>query len=183
MNSGILAKQAAPSRAATREGDAMPADPRPIAMVDEGLGKSSYLPPILLDLGDGRALAIDPERDPAPYLAAAGRRGLVIAYAAETHLHARAAERGAHPRSRAPTRPTRSLKISGRLAIVSEGSAGAGRRWRSRRRASGIGGLPRPGGRGLRTVSTAVSADKPRVKPKKRQRCCSRAASRASWAD
>ncbi|HUZ56445.1 MAG TPA: MBL fold metallo-hydrolase [Streptosporangiaceae bacterium] len=62
----------------------MPADPRPIAMVDEGLGNSSYL----LDLGDGRALAIDPERDPAPYLAAAGRRGLVIAYAAETHLHA-----------------------------------------------------------------------------------------------
>jgi len=55
-----------------------------MAMVDEGLGNSSYL----LDLGDGRALAIDPERDPAPYLAAADRRGLTIAYAAETHLHA-----------------------------------------------------------------------------------------------
>jgi len=53
-------------------------------MVDEGLGNSSYL----LDLGDGRALAIDPERDPGPYLAAAERRGLVIAYTAETHLHA-----------------------------------------------------------------------------------------------
>ena len=62
----------------------MPADLRPVALVDEGLGNSSYL----LDLSDGRALVIDPERDPAPYLAAAGRRGLVIAYAAETHLHA-----------------------------------------------------------------------------------------------
>src|SRR5216683_1405844 len=67
-----------------REGETMPADPRPLAMVDEGLGNSSYL----LDLGDGRALAIDPERDPGPYLAAADRLGLVIAYAAETHLHA-----------------------------------------------------------------------------------------------
>jgi glyoxylase-like metal-dependent hydrolase (beta-lactamase superfamily II)/rhodanese-related sulfurtransferase len=55
-----------------------------MAMVDEGLGNSSYL----LDLGDGRALAIDPERDPASYLAAAERQGLVIAYTAETHLHA-----------------------------------------------------------------------------------------------
>src|SRR5260221_1796290 len=62
----------------------MPADPRPVALVDEGLGNSSYL----LNLGDGRALVIDPERDPAPYLAAAERLGLVIAYAAETHLHA-----------------------------------------------------------------------------------------------
>ena len=62
----------------------MPADPRPMVMVDEGLGNSAYL----LDLGGGRALVIDPERDPAPYLAAAERLGLVIAYAAETHLHA-----------------------------------------------------------------------------------------------
>ena len=62
----------------------MPADPCPTVMVDEGLGNSSFL----LDLGDGRALVVDPERDPAPYLAAAERRGLVIAYAAETHLHA-----------------------------------------------------------------------------------------------
>jgi glyoxylase-like metal-dependent hydrolase (beta-lactamase superfamily II) len=56
----------------------------PLALVDESLGNSSYL----VDLGDGRALAIDPERDPGPYLAAAERRGLTIAYAAETHLHA-----------------------------------------------------------------------------------------------
>jgi hydroxyacylglutathione hydrolase len=62
----------------------MPADPQPLTLVDEGLGNSSYL----LDIGDGRALVIDPQRDPAPYLAAAGRRGLVIAYTAETHLHA-----------------------------------------------------------------------------------------------
>jgi hydroxyacylglutathione hydrolase len=62
----------------------MPADPQPLALVDEGLGNSSYL----LDVGDGRALVIDPERDPAPYLAAAERQGLVIAYTAETHLHA-----------------------------------------------------------------------------------------------
>src|SRR5690242_15563658 len=62
----------------------MPTDLRPMAMVDEGLGNSSFL----LDLGDGRALAVDPERDPAPYLAAAERSGLAIAYTAETHLHA-----------------------------------------------------------------------------------------------
>ena len=62
----------------------MPADHQPLALVDEGLGNSSYL----LDLGDGRALVIDPERDPAPYLDAAERRGLVITYSVETHLHA-----------------------------------------------------------------------------------------------
>jgi len=62
----------------------MPEPMRPIALVDEGLGNSSYL----VDLGDGRALAVDPARDPGPYLAAAGARGLTIAYAAETHLHA-----------------------------------------------------------------------------------------------
>jgi hydroxyacylglutathione hydrolase len=56
----------------------------PLAMVDEGLGNSSYL----VELGDRRALVVDPERDPARYLAAAGARGLTIAYAAETHLHA-----------------------------------------------------------------------------------------------
>ncbi|HUZ25281.1 MAG TPA: MBL fold metallo-hydrolase [Streptosporangiaceae bacterium] len=62
----------------------MLASPEPLALVDEGLGNSSYL----VDLGDGRALAVDPARDPGPYLAAAGARGLAIAYAAETHLHA-----------------------------------------------------------------------------------------------
>jgi glyoxylase-like metal-dependent hydrolase (beta-lactamase superfamily II)/rhodanese-related sulfurtransferase len=53
-------------------------------MVSEGLGNTSYL----VDLGDRRALAVDPERDPGRYLAAAGARGLTVAYTAETHLHA-----------------------------------------------------------------------------------------------
>ncbi|MGH8999381.1 MAG: MBL fold metallo-hydrolase [Acidimicrobiia bacterium] len=56
----------------------------PLPIVDEGLGNSSYL----VDLGDGRALAVDPWRDPSPYLAAADRAGLQVAFAAETHLHA-----------------------------------------------------------------------------------------------
>jgi len=55
-----------------------------VAIVDEGLGNSSYL----VDLGDRRALVIDPERDPGPYLAAAERRGLTVSFTAETHLHA-----------------------------------------------------------------------------------------------
>ncbi len=57
---------------------------RPIAFVDEGLGNSSYL----VDLGDGRALVVDPARDAAPYLAAAEAVGLSIAFTVETHLHA-----------------------------------------------------------------------------------------------
>jgi glyoxylase-like metal-dependent hydrolase (beta-lactamase superfamily II)/rhodanese-related sulfurtransferase len=58
--------------------------PTILPIVDEGLGNSSYL----VDLGDRRALVLDPARDPSPYLAAAERRGLAIAYVAETHLHA-----------------------------------------------------------------------------------------------
>jgi len=56
----------------------------PVAFVDEGLGNSSYL----VDLGDGRALVVDPARDATPYLAAAERAGLSIAFTVETHLHA-----------------------------------------------------------------------------------------------
>jgi hydroxyacylglutathione hydrolase len=56
----------------------------PVAFVDEGLGNSSYL----VDLGDGRALVVDPARHPAGYLAEAARRNLDVAFAAETHLHA-----------------------------------------------------------------------------------------------
>jgi glyoxylase-like metal-dependent hydrolase (beta-lactamase superfamily II) len=52
--------------------------------VDEGLGNTSYL----VEVGDGRALVVDPVRDPTPYLAAAERLGLEIAFVAETHLHA-----------------------------------------------------------------------------------------------
>jgi glyoxylase-like metal-dependent hydrolase (beta-lactamase superfamily II) len=53
-------------------------------LLDEGLGNSSFL----VDLGDGRALALDPSRHPGPYLQHAERRGLTIAYTVETHLHA-----------------------------------------------------------------------------------------------
>jgi hydroxyacylglutathione hydrolase len=53
-------------------------------VVDEGLGNSAYV----VELGDGRALVIDPARDPTPYLELARWRRLQIAYAAETHLHA-----------------------------------------------------------------------------------------------
>jgi hydroxyacylglutathione hydrolase len=57
---------------------------QPIAVVDEGLGNSAYL----LDLGDGRALVVDAPRDLRAVRAAAGERGLTIAYAADTHMHA-----------------------------------------------------------------------------------------------
>ncbi len=53
-------------------------------LLDEGLGNCSYV----VDLGDGRALVVDPEGDPRPYVADAERRGLRIALSAETHLHA-----------------------------------------------------------------------------------------------
>src|SRR5579864_7507522 len=56
----------------------------PVAFVDDGLGNSSYL----VEIGGGRALVVDPARHPAGYLAEADRRGLEIAYAVETHLHA-----------------------------------------------------------------------------------------------
>ena len=55
-----------------------------VTIRDEGLGNASYL----VDLGDGRGLALDPSRDPGPYLAAAAHRGLRLTFAAETHLHA-----------------------------------------------------------------------------------------------
>lgn len=56
----------------------------PVAFVDDGLGNSSYL----VELGDGRALVVDPSRHPGAYLAEANARGLEIGWAAETHLHA-----------------------------------------------------------------------------------------------
>ena len=42
----------------------------------------------MVELGDGRALVVDPARDPTPYLELARWRRLEVAYAAETHLHA-----------------------------------------------------------------------------------------------
>ncbi len=62
----------------------VPTASNPIAPVDEGLGNTFYL----VDLGDGRALVVDPARDPAPYLAAARECDPEVAFAAETHLHA-----------------------------------------------------------------------------------------------
>jgi glyoxylase-like metal-dependent hydrolase (beta-lactamase superfamily II)/rhodanese-related sulfurtransferase len=53
-------------------------------VVDEGLGNSAYL----VDLGDGRALGVDAPRDLRAVRAAADRRGLKVAFAADTHLHA-----------------------------------------------------------------------------------------------
>ncbi|MGQ0842110.1 MBL fold metallo-hydrolase [Actinokineospora sp.] len=55
-----------------------------VPVIHEGLGNSSYL----LDLGDGRAAVIDPQRDPRPYLRQARGLGLTIAFALETHVHA-----------------------------------------------------------------------------------------------
>ncbi|TMS51774.1 rhodanese-like domain-containing protein [Mycobacterium sp. DBP42] len=55
-----------------------------IPLVDHGLGNSSYL----VDLGDGRALAVDASRDLRALHRAADARGLAVAFAADTHLHA-----------------------------------------------------------------------------------------------
>jgi glyoxylase-like metal-dependent hydrolase (beta-lactamase superfamily II)/rhodanese-related sulfurtransferase len=55
-----------------------------IPLVDEGLGNSAYL----ADLGGGRALAVDASRDLRALRRAASRRGLRVAFAADTHLHA-----------------------------------------------------------------------------------------------
>jgi hydroxyacylglutathione hydrolase len=55
-----------------------------IPVVDDGLGNSSYL----VDLGDGRALAVDASLDLRALRTEADRRGLVVAFAADTHLHA-----------------------------------------------------------------------------------------------
>ena len=55
-----------------------------VPLVDEGLGNSSYL----VSLGDGRALIVDPRRDPTPYLELAESLNLRIAFVVETHLHA-----------------------------------------------------------------------------------------------
>ena len=57
---------------------------RVVGLVDEGLGNSTYL----VDLGDGRALVVDASRDLRTVRAAATTRGLSIAFAADTHLHA-----------------------------------------------------------------------------------------------
>jgi rhodanese-related sulfurtransferase len=55
-----------------------------VPLIDEGLGNSAYL----VDLGDGRALVVDVSRDLRAVYEAATRRGLRVAFAADTHLHA-----------------------------------------------------------------------------------------------
>ena len=55
-----------------------------IPFVHEGLGNSSYL----VELTDGGALLVDPDRSIDRYLRAAEDRGLTIVAVAETHLHA-----------------------------------------------------------------------------------------------
>jgi hydroxyacylglutathione hydrolase len=55
-----------------------------VALVDEGLGNSAYV----VDLGDGTALVVDPERDPRPSVAALDHRGITPRFVVETHLHA-----------------------------------------------------------------------------------------------
>jgi hydroxyacylglutathione hydrolase len=55
-----------------------------VPLVDEGLGNSAYV----VDLGDGGALVVDPERDPRSYLDELERRGLTARFVVETHLHA-----------------------------------------------------------------------------------------------
>ena len=55
-----------------------------VPLVDEGLGNSAYL----VDLGDGRALVVDVSRDLRAVHQVAAKRGLTVAFAADTHLHA-----------------------------------------------------------------------------------------------
>jgi len=54
------------------------------AVPDSGLGNSAYL----VDLGDGRALAVDACRDLRGLRREAENRGLRVSFAADTHLHA-----------------------------------------------------------------------------------------------
>ncbi|CAL9327860.1 Thiosulfate sulfurtransferase GlpE [Nocardiopsis dassonvillei] len=62
----------------------MPTDLTLVPVIDEGLGNSTYL----LDLGGGRALVLDPERDLRRVRAEARERNLAITHAVETHMHA-----------------------------------------------------------------------------------------------
>lgn len=53
-------------------------------LLDEGLGNTSWL----IDLGDRRTAVVDPARHLGPVLAASERRGAMVAFSVETHLHA-----------------------------------------------------------------------------------------------
>lgn len=54
-----------------------------VGLTDEGLGNTSWVLSV-----EGEAIAIDPERDPAPYLDVAEQLGAPLTLVAETHLHA-----------------------------------------------------------------------------------------------
>ena len=58
--------------------------PLVVPLVDEGLGNSAYV----VDLGEGRALAVDASRDLRALRAATAGHGLTVAFSADTHLHA-----------------------------------------------------------------------------------------------
>ncbi|TQN37609.1 glyoxylase-like metal-dependent hydrolase (beta-lactamase superfamily II) [Blastococcus colisei] len=58
--------------------------PELVPVVDGGLGNTTWL----VDLGDDRALVVDASRDLRAVHAAANKRRLTIAYAADSHLHA-----------------------------------------------------------------------------------------------
>jgi len=58
--------------------------PEVVTVVDKGLGNTSYL----VDLGEGRALAVDASRDLRAMREELSARGLRVAFAADTHLHA-----------------------------------------------------------------------------------------------
>ena len=58
--------------------------PKILQLLDAGLGNQAYL----VDLGDGRALALDPTIDLRSLDAAAAAHQLSVVFAAETHLHA-----------------------------------------------------------------------------------------------
>lgn len=58
--------------------------PEVVPIVDDGLGNTTWM----VELGDGRALVVDAGRDLRGVHAEVHKRGLTIAYAADTHLHA-----------------------------------------------------------------------------------------------
>ncbi|WP_017597519.1 MBL fold metallo-hydrolase [Nocardiopsis lucentensis] len=62
----------------------MTTEPTLIHVIDEGLGNTTYL----LEIGEGRALVLDPERDLRRVRAEARKRNLTITHAVETHMHA-----------------------------------------------------------------------------------------------
>ena len=67
----------------------------------EGLGNNSYL----AEVGSGLALAVDPGRDPRPYLGLAAAHGLRVAFTADTHpRRLRFRQPGAGRRRRAAAR-------------------------------------------------------------------------------